>query len=182
MAEESKWYALRVVSGKERKLKEYLDKEVSKSGWSDFVKQIVVPLEKIYKIQNGKKVVKERNSYPGYILVEALPSRLSAEVIAGIRNLTGVIHFLGKEHPTPLKEAEVNKILGRADELGEMSETLVEPFLVGEQVKIIDGPFNDFKGTIEEIDDNKKKLQVTVSIFGRKQPVELNFIQVEKIV
>lgn len=177
-----KWFALRVISGKERKLKEYLENEVRKSGWNNVVKQILVPTEKVYKIQGGKKVVKERNFFPGYILIEAVESLLSGEIISHIATTNGVIHFLGKNKPTPLRQSEVNRILGKVDQIQEMGENAInEPFIINETVKIIDGPFNDFKGSIEEIQEEKKKLKVIVKIFGRRTPVELNFMQVEKI-
>ena len=99
----------------------------------------------------------------------------------GIAGVTGVIHFLGKEHPTPLRASEVNRILGTVDEMEDAGETANEPFIVDEMVRIIDGPFNDFKGTIEEVNEEKKKLKVVVKIFGRRQPVELSFMQVEKL-
>lgn len=175
----NKWYALRVISGQERKLKEYIEREVDRSGWDKAIKQILVPTEKVYKIQNGKKVIKERNFFPGYVLVEA--SGMTAEMIQHIQQTTGVIHFLGKEHPIPLRQSEVNRILGKVDEMEEIGESVNEPFMIDEMVKIIDGPFNDFKGTIEEIYEEKKKLKVIVKIFGRRTPVELNFMQVEKL-
>ncbi len=167
--QETKWYVLRVVSGKERKVKEYLDKEIARSGWSDIVKQVFLPVEKVYKVQNGKKVMRERNYYPGYVMVEISEGKLS-------------IHFLGKENPIALRKAEVNKMLGKMDEMAEAGGvSMSEPFIVGETIKIIEGPFNDFNGVIEEVNDEKKKLKVTVKIFGRSTPVELNYMQVEKI-
>jgi transcriptional antiterminator NusG len=177
--EGKKWFVLRVISGKERKLKEYIDMEVSRSGWDTTITQILVPTEKVYKIKAGKKVIQERNLYPGYMIIEAT-SNLSGEMISTIRNMTGVIHFLGKDNPVPLRKAEVNQILGKVDELQEDGVAVNEPFIVGETVKIIDGPFNEFLGNIEEIYEEKKKLKVNVKIFGRKTPVELNFMQVEK--
>jgi len=179
--ERNKWYALRVISGKERKLREYIEKEIDKAGLKEVVLQILVPTEKVYKVQGGKKVIKERNFFPGYILIEADSERFSGEIASHITNITGVIHFLGKNIPTPLRHSEVNRILGKVDEMEEMGERVNEPFLINETVRIIDGPFNDFKGDIEEVDDHKKKLKVVVKIFGRKTPVELNFMQVEKI-
>ncbi len=176
-----KWYALRVISGKERKLREYIEKEVKLSGWAEVVRQILVPTEKVYKIQNGKKVIKERNFFPGYILIEADSYKFSGEMSGHIAGITNVIHFLGKATPTPLRSSEVNRILGKVDEMEEMGETMNEPYIVNETVRIIDGPFNDFKGDIEEVDEQKKKLKVIVKIFGRKTPVELNFMQVEKL-
>ncbi len=178
--EDRKWYVLRVISGKERKLKEYIDMEISRSGWDQVITQVLVPTEKVYKIKNGKRVIQERNFYPGYIMIEAIPAGLSGEMISTIRNMTGVIHFLGKETPIPLRKSEVNRILGKVDEMQEEGTAMNEPFILGETVKIIDGPFNDFLGNIEEIHEEKKKLKVNVKIFGRKTPVELNFMQVEK--
>ena len=178
--EDRKWYVLRVISGKERKLKEYIDMEISRSGWDTTITQVLVPTEKVFKIKNGKRVIQERNFYPGYIMIEAIPTGLSGEMISTIRNLTGVIHFIGKETPIPLRKSEVNRILGKVDEMEEEGTSMNEPFIIGETVKIIDGPFNEFLGNIEEIHEEKKKLKVNVKIFGRKTPVELNFMQVEK--
>jgi transcriptional antiterminator NusG len=179
-AVENKWYALRVVSGKERKIRDYIDNEVKRSKWDKFILQVLVPTEKVYKVVNGKKTIKEKNFFPGYILIEAIEGKLNGDVIQTFRNITGVIHFLGKEVPTPLRKSEVNRILGKVDEQQEAGSAVSEPFLVGELVKITDGPFNTFKGTIEEINEEKKKLKVVVMIFGRKTPVEVNFMQVEK--
>lgn len=180
MTEEKKWYVLRVISGKERKTKEYIDLEVNRSKWNDTISQVLVPMEKVYKIRNGKKVVQERNIYPGYILLEADDKKFSGEMQQTIRSVSGVINFLGDDRPQVMRTAEVNRILGKVDEMAGVGETAVEPFLVGETVKITDGPFNDFNGVIEEVNEEKKKLKVTVKIFGRKTPVELNYVQVEK--
>jgi transcription termination/antitermination protein NusG len=180
--QETKWYVLRVVSGKERKVKEYLDKEISRGGWSEIVKQVFLPVEKIYKVQNGKKVVRERNYYPGYVMIEIIEGKLGDDLRDTIKNTNSVIHFLGKENPIALRKAEVNKMLGKMDEMAEVGGvSMSEPFIVGETIKIIEGPFNDFNGVIEEVNDEKKKLKVTVKIFGRSTPVELNYMQVEKI-
>ena len=180
-AQETKWYVLRVVSGKEKKIKEYLDVEIKRSGWGNVISQVFVPVEKVYKVQAGKKVMRERNFYPGYIMIEAVEGKLTDEMISTISNVSNVIHFLGKDKPTALRKSEVNKMLGKADEVADQGLTMVEPFILGETIKIIDGPFNDFNGTIEEVNEEKKKLKVTVKIFGRATPVELNFMQVEKI-
>jgi transcriptional antiterminator NusG len=178
---ETKWYVLRVVSGKERKVKEYLDKEISRSGWNEIVKQVFLPMEKVYKVQAGKKVMRERNYYPGYVFVEVQLGKLNDDLRDAIKNTTNVIHFLGKEDPVALRKAEVNKMLGKVDELSDAGATLSEPFIVGETIKIIDGPFNDFNGVIEEVNDEKKKLKVAVKVFGRATPVELNYMQVDKL-
>lgn len=180
MAEENKWYVLRVISGKEKKLRDQIELEISRSNWSDSISQIIVPTEKIYKLKNGKKVITEKNLFPGYILIEANPKKLHGDIVSTINSTNGVIHFLGKDNPFPLPKSEVNRILGKVDEMTETGDSASEPFLVGESVKIIDGPFNEFIGTIEEVFEDKKKLRVIVKIFGRKSPVELNFIQVEK--
>jgi len=180
MADESKWYVLRVISGKEKKLKQQLELEIQRSKWSEIVTQILVPTEKVYKLKNGKKVIQERNFFPGYLMIEADPAKMNGDIISTINTTNNVIHFLGKDNPIPLRKSEVNRILGKVDEMTETGDTTNEPFLVGESVKITDGPFNDFIGTIEEIMEDKKKLKVTVKIFGRKTPVELNFMQVEK--
>jgi transcriptional antiterminator NusG len=179
---ETKWYVLRVVSGKERKVKEYLDKEISRGGWGEIVRQVFLPVEKVYKVQNGKKVMRERNYYPGYVMIEVTDGKLGDDLRDAIKNTTNVIHFLGKENPIALRKAEVNKMLGKMDEMAESGGiSMSEPFIIGETIKIIEGPFNDFNGIIEEVNDEKKKLKVTVKIFGRSTPVELNYMQVEKI-
>lgn len=180
MSEEKKWYSLRVISGKERKIKERIDIELLRSGYENFVTQVIVPTEKVYKIRNGKKVIQERNILPGYILVEALPSKLNGEVLSTIANVQNVIHFLGKETPIPMANHEAYRLLGKVDDSMDESELMIEPFIVGETVKIIDGPFNDFIGDIQEVNEEKKKLKVIVKIFGRGTEVELNFMQVEK--
>jgi transcriptional antiterminator NusG len=183
---ESKWYVLRVVSGKERKVKEYLDKDISRSGWTDIIKQIFLPMEKVYKVQNGKKVMREKNYFPGYVMLEVAEGKLTDDIIQHISNISNVMHFLtdgkgSKGNIICLRKSEVNKMLGKVDEMNDQGMTISEPFIVGETIKIIEGPFNDFNGTIEEVNDEKKKLKVTVKIFGRSTPVELNYVQVEKL-
>jgi transcription termination/antitermination protein NusG len=180
MSEGKRWYSLRVISGKERKIKERIELEIKRAGWDNVVTQVLVPSEKVYKIRNGKKVILERNILPGYILLEADPERFSAEIVQGISNMPNVIHFLGRNNPIPMQESEANRMLGKVDESQGLVESMVEPFIEGEMVKIIDGPFNDFVGDIKEINEEKKKLKVIVKIFGRGTEVELNFMQVEK--
>jgi len=180
---ENKWYVLRVFSGKERKVKEQLEKEVEHYEWGKYIAQILIPTEKVYKIKAGKKIIRERNFFPGYVLIE-LKNRelLGGDIVQSIRRVNGVMNFLGEnEKPLPLRKSEVNRILGKVDEMQEAGEQVNEPFIMDETVKIIDGPFNDFNGVIEEIYEEKKKLKVIVKIFGRKTPVELSFMQVEKI-
>ena len=186
--QESKWFVLRVVSGKERKVKEYLDKEISRGGWSEVVKQVFLPVEKVYKVVNGKKVMRERNFYPGYIMMEVAGDKLNDDIIQHVSNISNVMHFLtdgkgSKGNIISLRRTEVNKMLGKVDEMSDAGGmTMSEPFIIGETIKIIDGPFNDFNGVIEEVNDEKKKLKVQVKIFGRATPVELSYMKVEKIV
>jgi len=177
-ANAKKWYVLRAVSGKEKKVKEYIDSEIVRNNIKDYISQVLIPTEKVYQIRNGKKISKERNYFPGYIMLEAF---MIGEIPHILKNIPGVIGFLGdKGQPIPLRPAEVNRILGKVDELSESDAELNIPFIVGEAVKVIDGPFNSFTGTIEEINEEKKKLTVMVKIFGRKTPLELNYMQVEK--
>jgi transcription termination/antitermination protein NusG len=177
---DKKWYVLRAIGGKEKKVKEYIESEVSRLELGDFISQILIPTEKVYQIRNGKKISKERNYFPGYVLIEAA---LSGEIPHILRNIPNVIGFLGSkdtEEPTPLRQSEVNRILGKVDELAATDEEINIPFFVGESVKVVDGPFNSFTGIIEEVNEDKKKLKVMVKIFGRKTPLELSFMQVEK--
>ena len=183
---ETKWYVLRVVSGKERKVKEYLDKDIIRSGWQEIIKQIFLPMEKVYKVQNGKKVMREKNYFPGYVMMEVLDGKLNDDIVQHISNISNVMHFLtdgkgSKGNIISLRKSEVNKMLGKVDEMNDQGVTMSEPFIVGETIKIIEGPFNDFNGVIEDVNDEKKKLKVTVKIFGRSTPVELSYMQVEKL-
>lgn len=183
--ENTKWYVLRVVTGKEKKVKEYLDKEVVRNDWSNIIKQVFLPMEKVYRVQNGKKVMREKNYYPGYVMIEVADGKLTDDIVVHLTGITDIMHFLtdgkgSKGNIISLRRAEVNKMLGRVDELNDQGVMLSEPFIVGENIKIIEGPFNDFNGVIEEVNEDKKKLKVTVKIFGRAQPVELNYAQVEK--
>ena len=177
---ELKWYVVRAISGKEKKVKEQLELEIEHQGLKDYIAQILLPIEKVFQIRNGKKVSKERNLYPGYVFVEA---NLVGEIPHIIKNMTNVIGFLTDKKggkPIPLRQNEVNKMLGKVDELADSEAELNIPFVVGESVKVIDGPFNSFSGLIEEINEEKKKLKVMVKIFGRKTPLELSYMQVEK--
>jgi len=175
-----KWYVVRAISVKERKAKECLESEIAYNGMSDLVSQILIPLEKVLQLKNGKKVIKERNILPGYILLEANLT-VNPDLPSVITQTPNVIGFLGGEKPTPMRESEINRMLGKADQVAEQGETMVNPYRMGESVKVMDGPFNEFIGVIEEINEEKKKLKVMVKIFGRRTPIELNFTQVEKI-
>ena len=173
-----KWYVVRAISGKEKKVKEYLESEIKRLNLQDYISQILIPTEKVYQIRKGKKISKVRNYFPGYVLIEA---ELTGEIPHIIKNIPNVMGFLGtKGQPEPMRESEVKRILGKVDELAEQGEEVNVPFIVGETVTVIDGPFNSFSGIIEEINEEKKKLKVMVKIFGRKTPLELNFMQVEK--
>ena len=181
MAEiQKKWYVLRTVGGKEKKVKEYIDSEISNLGLTEYVSQVLIPTEKVFQVRNGKKISKERIFLPGYVLIEAA---LVGEIPHILRNITNVIGFLGDTKggdPTPMRMSEVNRILGKVDELAGKDEEINIPYYVGEMVKVTDGPFNGFTGVIEEVNAEKKKLKVMVKIFGRKTPLELSFMQVEK--
>lgn len=174
-----RWYVVRAISGKEKKVKHYIEVEIARLGLKDYIAQVLIPTERIYQIRNGKKISKERSFFPGYILLEAM---LVGEIPHAIKNVTGVIGFLGDKNgdPLPLRPAEVNRILGKVDQLAGQEEELKIPFIIGETVKVVDGPFNSFSGVIEEINEEKKKLKVMVKIFGRKTPLELSYMQVEK--
>lgn len=177
---EMKWYVLKVVSGQEKKIKSYIESELTRLNLTNFVAQILIPTEKIIQIRGGKKITKERNYFPGYVLIEA---NLNGEVKHAVRNVPGVLGFLTETkggEPIPLRPSEINRLLGKVDELSESEGIIETNFTLGESVKIINGPFNGFTGIIEEINSEKKKLKVTVKIFGRKTPVELNFGEVEK--
>jgi transcriptional antiterminator NusG len=196
---ETKWYVLRAISGQEKKVKTYMENELARQGVSDSVPQILIPTEKIYEIRKGKKVIREKNLFPGYIMVEA---DLAGEVSHILTSTPGVIGFLqanneeievtkvegGKakktkvivKKPVPISQSEVNRILGKVDESAAVEEYASISFIKGETVRVIDGPFASFEGTVEEIHENSKKLSVMVKIFGRNTPLELNYSQVEK--
>lgn len=180
MSDGKKWYSLRVISGKERKIKERIELEISRSEWGEIISSILVPTEKVYKIRNGKKVISERNILPGYILVEADPDKFTGEMVMAIANVPNVIHFLGRSNPIPMRDVEANRLLGKVDDSQDEGEQMLEPFIVGETVKIIDGAFKEFVGDVQEVNEEKRKLKVIVKIFGRGTEVELGYMQVEK--
>ena len=172
------WYVLRAVSGKEAKVKEYIDAEIKNGRLAGNVSQVLIPTEKVVSVRNGKRVVKERNYLPGYVLVEA---RLVGEIPHELRNTPNVLGFLGgMDNPTPLRESEVNRILGKVDEMQEEAVDVVIPYSVGEAVKVTEGPFSGFSGIIEKVDNEKKKVTVTVKVFGRSTGLDLGFMQIEK--
>ena len=173
-----KWYVLRSVSGKENKVKEYLESEIKKTDLGKYVSQVLIPTEKTYTVRNGKRVLKERAYLPGYVLIEA---ELVGEVIHQLKNINYVAGFLpNTTNPQPLSEMEVKRILGTMDELEEAGDELDVKYYVGEIVKVTSGPFCNFSGVVEEVNDERKKLKVMVKIFGRAQLLELGYMQVEK--
>lgn len=174
-----KWYVLKAISGKELKVKEYLEADANHNGLEDFISQVLIPTEKVVQVRNGKRVIKERSYLPGYVLVEAV---LNGEIKQRLRNCPNVLGFLGgMDNPTPLRTSEVNKILGSVDDVDVVPEEVLVPYTIGETVKVTFGPFSGFNGVIEEVDNAKKKLKVMVKIFGRKTPIDLGFMQVEKM-
>ncbi len=181
---ELKWYMVRAVSGQERKAKDYLDNEIDRENFQEFIPQVITPSEKVYEMRNGKKRSRDRNLFPGYIMVQA--DLANGEVIHMIKNIPGIIGFLGQKAgmastpPVPLRQIEVDRILGKVEEIDEFDEQLDTPYIVGESIKVMDGPFSGFTGTIEEVFEERRKLNVMVKIFGRNTPVELSYMQVEK--
>ena len=176
-----KWYVVRAVSGQENKIRDYMESEINRLGFNNLVEDILVPTQKVVQISKGKKINKEKVYFPGYIMIKA---NLAGEIPHIIKALPNVIGFLGETKggdPIPLRTAEVNRMLGKVDELSTESESVSIPFEIGESIKVIDGPFNGFNGSIEKVNQEKRKLEVMVKIFGRKTPLELSYMQVEKI-
>ena len=170
-----KWYVLRTFSGHEKKVKEYLESEVERLGMEEKLTQVVIPTETVFEMRAGKKKTREKTSFPGYILLEALIDPYLREVVSGAPSTIG---FLGANgEPVPLRPDEVSRILGMMDE--DKSEVMEIPFKEGDAVKVVDGPFNTFTGFVEEVYPDKMKVRVMVSIFGRKTPLELDYLQVE---
>ena len=178
---EKKWYVVRAVSGQENKIRGYIETEVERQCLSDYLEEVLVPTEKVVQIRNGKKIQKERTYFPGYVMIKA---NLGGEMVHVIRSITNVIGFLGETKggdPVPLRKSEVNRMLGKVDELSLTADDVAIPFVLGETIKVVDGPFNGFNGTIEKINEEKRKLEVMVKIFGRRTPLELSYLQVEKV-
>lgn len=172
------WYVLRAVSGKEAKVKEYIDAAINNGIFHGCVKQALIPTEKVKQMRGNKQVVKERLYLPGYVLVEA---QLFGDTIHDLRNVPNVLGFLGgMQDPTPLRESEVNRILGKVDELEAEPIELEIPYIIGEKVKVVDGPFAGFSGVVDKVDDDKKKVTVIVKVFGRNTGLDLGFMQIEK--
>ena len=173
---DKKWYVVHVLSGHENKVKAFIESETARLGIQSKVTNILVPSEDVTEMRDGKKKVKNKIFFPGYILVEMVLDKDSMHVIS---NTPGVTHFVGtKNKPQALRPDEIKRILGRVDE-AKNRELLEVPFRVGDPIKVIDGPFTDFTGVVKEVNEEKNKLKVMVSIFGRSTPVELDFLQVE---
>ncbi len=176
------WYVLRAISGKEAKVKEVLDAAIKNTDLGLYVEQVLIPTQKVYTTRNGKKVLKERNLYPGYVFVEA---KLTGEVIYELRNTTNVIDFLRgrakNSDPMALREIEVKRMLGTADDMRQPVADAVDNYLVGESVKVTVGPFSGFSGVIKEVNSDRKKIKVEVKIFGRPTDLELENSQVERV-
>ena len=169
-----KWFSLRVISGREQKIKENIFYELEENNLQDLIENIFVPTEKVIEMRGSKKRIKEKTFFPGYILIKMVLTKESRYVV---ENTQGVLNFIGsKSQPVALRDNEVKRIIGEVEKK-EGQETLKTPFKIGDPVKVIDGPFSDFTGYIEEVNNDKQKVKVTVSIFGRPTPVELDFFQ-----
>jgi transcriptional antiterminator NusG len=173
---EKKWYVVRTYSGHENKVKAYLDNEINVLGLAEKISSVLVPSEKVFEVKDGKKKSRIKTFFPGYILVEA---ELDEKIKHLILNTPSVMSFVGpRNSPVPLRPDEVRRLIGKIEEKEDV-EVIEVPFRIGEAVKVIDGPFNNFSGFVQEVNEEKMKLKVMVSIFGRKTPIELDFTQVE---
>lgn len=172
-----KWYVLRTFSGHEKKVKEYLHEELDRLGMLEKMPEIMIPTETVFEMRAGKKRTREKNFFPGYILVNAVLDKELLHILSGVPSVVGFL-TTGDE-PTPLRPDEVNRILGKMDEVRDAGEQPEIPFKDGDAVKVVDGPFNNFNGIVEEVYPDKMKVRVMVSIFGRKTPLELDYLQVE---
>ena len=172
------WYALKAISGKETKVKEYIELDMKNHGYEKYVPQVLIPSRKEEKIVRGKRTIKEVSLLPGYVLVEA---QLVGEIPHMLRNTPGVLGFLGgTDNPTPMRQSEINRMMGIDTDSTEIPQTVQMQFNIGEAVTVNDGPFAGFNAVIEEIDQDKQKVKVAVKIFGRVTPLELSYGQVEK--
>jgi len=172
-----KWYVLRTFSGHEKKVKQYLEREIDRLGLEDKLSEIMIPTETVFEMRGGKKRTREKTFFPGYIMINALLDNEIQHVISGIPSVVGFL-TTGDE-PTPLRPDEINRIMGKMDEAREAGEQPEMPFKTGDPIKVVDGPFNNFTGFVEEVFPDKMKVKVMVSIFGRKTPLELDYLQVE---
>ena len=173
-----KWYVVHVYSGFEKKIAESLKEQAAKKGLADQFSDIMVPTEEVVEVRRGQKVNSERKFFPGYVLVNMELTDQSWHLVKDTPKVTG---FLGGKgiKPVPISEAEANRLIKQVEEGFNQPRPLVR-FEIGEQVKVVDGPFTSFNGMVEEVDDERARLKGAVSIFGRSTPVELDFAQVEK--
>jgi transcriptional antiterminator NusG len=172
-----RWYVVRTYSGHETKVKSYLDSEIARIGLQEKISNVLIPSEKVFEIKDGKKKSKVKNFFPGYVLVEAILDKESTHVILEAPSVMGFVP--DKNNPAPLHPDEVRRLIGKMEQKESETHVVDIPFHIGEAVKVTDGPFNNFNGFVQEVNAEKLKVKVMVSIFGRKTPVELDFSQVE---
>ncbi|MDD3125150.1 MAG: transcription termination/antitermination protein NusG [Candidatus Kapabacteria bacterium] len=174
--EQPKWYALRTFTGQEDKVKTSIEQEIKRLGLEDEIREVLIPQENVYEVRNGKRRLRTRNFLPGYILVNAVITKRNKDILA---NIPAVVSFVGPGgEPQALRPNEIDRIIGRVEERKDIA-TVETTFREGDPVKVIDGPFNSFTGTVKEVNTEKQRLKVEVGILGRKTPVELEFSQVE---
>jgi len=173
---DKRWYVLRTYSGHEAKVKSYLETEIARIGLQEKISNVLIPSEKVFEIKDGKKKSRLKNFFPGYILVEAVLDKESTHLILEAPSVMGFVP--DKNNPAPLQPEEVRRLIGKMEQKEE-TQLLDVPFHVGEAVKVTEGPFNNFNGFVQEVNSEKLKVKVMVSIFGRKTPIELDFSQVE---
>ena len=173
---EKKWYVVHILSGHENKVKSYIESEVARLNLGEKITKVLIPSEEVTEMKNGKKKIKNKVFFPGYLLVEMIMDKDTTHLIS---NAPGITNFVGsKNKPQALRPDEIKRILGRVDD-AKNKELIDIPYSVGDPIKVIDGPFSDFTGVVKEVNEEKNKLKVMVSIFGRSTPVELDFLQVE---
>lgn len=179
---EKRWYALRAISGKEQKVRELLEAEIKNTDMGNYVFRVLIPTEKVYTTRNGKKTIKERPLMSGYVFVEA---KLTGEVEFELRTTTNVIDFVRTREknprPEPVRDSEIMRLLKSVDEQNERGEDEENDYIVGEAIKVTNGPFNGFEGKIEEVNRERRTLKVMVKVFGRETPLELDNSQVERV-
>jgi transcriptional antiterminator NusG len=173
---DKRWYVVRTYSGHEAKVKTYLESDVVRQALGDRIGSILIPSEKVIEVKDGKKKAKVKNFFPGYILVEAVIDKETSHMISEAPSVLGFVP--DKNNPVPLQPDEVRRLIGKMEERVDV-EMVEVPFRVGDPVKVVEGPFNNFNGFVQEVNPEKMKVKVMVSIFGRKTPVELDFGQVE---
>jgi transcriptional antiterminator NusG len=173
---DKRWFVLRTYSGHEAKVKSYLDTEIARIGLQEKISNVLIPSEKVFEIKDGKKKSRLKNFFPGYILVEAILDKESTHLILEAPSVMGFVP--DKNNPAPLQPEEVRRLIGKMEQKEE-TQLMDVPFHVGEPVKVTEGPFNNFNGFVQEVNQEKLKVKVMVSIFGRKTPIELDFSQVE---